>query len=90
MQEMIRNFCLSLALLFSRGAKVEIAYSGGSTDATEVMGARCDGQTSCSWEDEITNGIRDPCSDVFKYMTVDYECGKLLYYSILALSEDRF
>merc|ERR1712113_1245072 len=45
-----------------------------STDATELMGLRCDGQTSCTWDSSIADEIRDPCSDVFKYMTVDYEC----------------
>jgi len=38
------------------------------------MGLRCDGQTSCTWDSSIADEIRDPCSDVFKYMTVDYEC----------------
>jgi len=38
------------------------------------MGLRCDGQASCTWDSSIAEEIRDPCSDVFKYMTVDYEC----------------
>lgn len=45
-----------------------------STDATELMGLRCDGQASCTWNSSIAEEIRDPCTDVFKYMTVDYEC----------------
>jgi len=46
----------------------------GETDATELMSLRCDGETSCTWDASIADEIVDPCSDVFKYMTVDYEC----------------
>jgi len=38
------------------------------------MASRCDGETSCTWDASIAEQIVDPCSDVFKYMTVDYEC----------------
>jgi len=58
---------------FFSNLALEIVHSR-STDATELMGLRCDGQTSCSWDSSIADEIRDPCSDVFKYMTVDYEC----------------
>lgn len=45
-----------------------------TTDATQLMSERCDGQSSCEWNNSISDDIKDPCNDVFKYMTVDYAC----------------
>jgi len=38
------------------------------------MGSICNGQAGCSWDDSIADQIKDPCSDVFKYMSVEYNC----------------
>jgi len=46
----------------------------GSTDSTELIGSICNGQAGCSWDDSIADQIKDPCSDVFKYMSVEYNC----------------
>jgi hypothetical protein len=39
------------------------------------MSSICDGTGSCSWDNSIADDVKDPCPDVFKYMSVDYECG---------------
>ena len=59
-------------------SSLEIIKSG-STDSTELMGSICNGQAGCSWDDSIADQIKDPCSDVFKYMSVEYNCGELLF-----------
>jgi hypothetical protein len=46
----------------------------GSTDSTELIGSICNGQAGCSWDDSIADQYQDPCSDVFKYMSVQYNC----------------
>ena len=56
-------------------SSLEIIKSG-STDSTELIGSICNGQAGCSWDDSIADQIKDPCSDVFKYMSVEYNCGK--------------
>lgn len=72
---MIKTFALFPKFTFFRTFAYEIVNSG-ETDATELMSLRCDGETSCTWDASIADEIVDPCSDVFKYMTVDYECGE--------------
>ena len=65
----------SISVRVCQESSLEIIKSG-STDSTELMSSICNGQAGCSWDDSIADQIKDPCSDVFKYMSVEYNCGK--------------
>ena len=53
-----------------------------STQALDVLKARCEGKERCNVnvDKNTLNSGADPCQDIYKYLTVDYKCVGEVYY----------
>ncbi len=56
----------------------ESLCSKGQNDVTEQVKNICNDKNSCNFTLEKETFGKDGCPNVFKYMFVEYECGKFL------------